>query len=303
VAGRAAGVTTAALLTVAVGAAAVITNRVRPDRLPCTALSLGAVALAAVAGFLMVPAGPAPANFLLASAAAASTAVVMLRITCCSTVCLSAVAAFAAMSAGATALAVVCHLPVESVGAVLAVLAFGVLTMAPRLSILLAGLSPEADGHREGQLVLGHRTLTGLVAGGSGSAALAAALVVVGCLHTDAPWHSGAALITVTGMALALRTRTDAGTHRRIVLITSAMLCGSAAFVLVVASAPGCVHWLSAVVVAAGLAAARPPRALNPSPVARRSVDTLEYLALAAVVPLACWVADVYGLARSVSLL
>jgi hypothetical protein len=38
------------------------------------------------------------------------------------------------------------------------------------------------------------------------------------------------------------------------------------------------------------------------NPLARRTVEVLEYLALAAVVPLACWVGGLYGLIRGVSL-
>jgi hypothetical protein len=35
---------------------------------------------------------------------------------------------------------------------------------------------------------------------------------------------------------------------------------------------------------------------------ARRAVDVLEYVAVAAVLPLACWVGDLYGLVRGLSL-
>jgi hypothetical protein len=38
------------------------------------------------------------------------------------------------------------------------------------------------------------------------------------------------------------------------------------------------------------------------SPVARRCVELLEYGALVAVVPVACWVADLFGLVRGLSL-
>jgi hypothetical protein len=39
------------------------------------------------------------------------------------------------------------------------------------------------------------------------------------------------------------------------------------------------------------------------SPIGRRSVELLEYLALAVVVPLACWICGLYGAARSMNLL
>jgi hypothetical protein len=37
------------------------------------------------------------------------------------------------------------------------------------------------------------------------------------------------------------------------------------------------------------------------SPVVRRSVDLLEYLALVAVVPLTCWICGLYGAVRGLS--
>jgi hypothetical protein len=41
---------------------------------------------------------------------------------------------------------------------------------------------------------------------------------------------------------------------------------------------------------------------LTVNPVVRRAVEVTEYLALATVVPLACWVGGLYGLIRGVSL-
>jgi hypothetical protein len=39
------------------------------------------------------------------------------------------------------------------------------------------------------------------------------------------------------------------------------------------------------------------------TPMVVRTVEVVEYLALAAVVPLACWVGGIYGLARGMSLI
>jgi hypothetical protein len=73
----------------------------------------------------------------------------------------------------------------------------------------------------------------------------------------------------------------------------------------VVFSAPQHAGWLILAAVVLGGAAlclAGADRDTWLSPVARRMVDVVEYVALAAVVPLACWVAGVFGLVRGLGL-
>ena len=43
-------------------------------------------------------------------------------------------------------------------------------------------------------------------------------------------------------------------------------------------------------------------QAMTFSPIGRRSVELLEYLALAVIVPLACWICGVYSAARGMNL-
>jgi hypothetical protein len=62
---------------------------------------------------------------------------------------------------------------------------------------------------------------------------------------------------------------------------------------------PAQTGWVSAVLIAIGLGSARPPQ-LNAATV--RAVEVLEYAALVAVVPLACWVGGVYAVVRGVAL-
>ena len=57
-------------------------------------------------------------------------------------------------------------------------------------------------------------------------------------------------------------------------------------------------HWVSLLAAAAGSPALSPLFGLTVSPVVRRAVEIVEYLALAAVVPMACWVGGLYGLVR-----
>jgi hypothetical protein len=56
---------------------------------------------------------------------------------------------------------------------------------------------------------------------------------------------------------------------------------------------------MNAVIVAIGLALLRPPR-LKAG--ALRALERLEYAALVAVVPLACWVCGVYAMVRGMHL-
>jgi NADH:ubiquinone oxidoreductase subunit 2 (subunit N) len=76
-----------------------------------------------------------------------------------------------------------------------------------------------------------------------------------------------------------------------------------AAFTVVVSAAPPHAWWCCALaVIAAVIALRRSEGEKSSNPVVRHGVQSLEYVALAAVVPLAFWVMDVYGLVRDLSL-
>ncbi|MEX3648732.1 type VII secretion integral membrane protein EccD, partial [Mycolicibacterium porcinum] len=68
----------------------------------------------------------------------------------------------------------------------------------------------------------------------------------------------------------------------------------TAAFILVVAWAPAYGSWAGVLAVAAGIAVVWPVTVQ--SPMAARLADVIEYGALAAVVPLACWLAGAFHL-------
>ena len=83
------------------------------------------------------------------------------------------------------------------------------------------------------------------------------------------------------------------------------MVSASAAFVLTVLSLPRYAHWVCLIAVVLGVGAVCLTVAdlgTRLSPVARRSLELLDYVALASVVPLACWVGDVFGIVRGLSL-
>lgn len=311
-AGAAAGgtgrVVTAAALAVAVTGAAMAARRVRCGPDSVAAVDLCAVLQAAVLGFLVVPGGPAPANAFLAAVASASVAAVLLRLSGGSTVILTAVVTMTATVGVVSGTAVMWPLSTVALGAVLATAALGGLTAAARLSIALARLTPPLPGDDEGpdgdiagRVLRGHRTLTGLVTGFSAAAALGTIIVVAGARHAVTP--AAVAFTCAVGVALALRARSHASGLCRLALAGAGFAATTATFVLVVVWSPTSAHWAAGIVVSAGLAALAPGAAtVAAGHRASRILDATEYLALASVVPLACWLAGLFDLARGLNL-
>jgi type VII secretion integral membrane protein EccD len=299
---------------VAVAGAAAIgafaTRRARPDPILCVALSVIAVVFAAVSGFLAVPGGPSMANPLLAAAVALTASVVLLRVTRCGAICLTALATVAALMCAASVCGVAWTLPLTTAGAALAVLSLGTLGSAARLSIAAAGLTPAlaSPDQREGddpalettRAVAAHHTLTGLVIGAAGAATVGAVLVV--SAHDGRPWPNSAIFAAVVGMVMVLRARTHVDMFRRTTLVVGGMSAIVAGGALIVVSAPGQANWVCVLGAAIGLSMMGDLLGATANPLARRAVDVVEYLALAAVVPLACWVSGLYGLIRGLSL-
>jgi len=256
-----------------------------------------AVSLAAATGFLAVPSGPAPANGFLAAAAAASMSLVLLRCTDELSSTLVATACFSTLAAVAVIVAVVAVVPVETVGAILSVVAVGVQALSGRISILLSGLTMPVE--IDERAIRGHATLTGLVGGCSAAAALGTVLVAVGCHRYGGPSLPSTGFAAVIGVVLLLRMRTHVDAVRRRALEVAGLASVSASFAIFVTAHPAQVGWASAALIAAGLGATRPPR-LNA--VAVRAVEIAEYAALVAVIPLACWVGGLYAMVRGASL-
>ena len=83
------------------------------------------------------------------------------------------------------------------------------------------------------------------------------------------------------------------------------MISTTAVFTLVAMSDPGHAPWvgLIAVILGAGtLCLTRADVGERLSPFVRRGIEVVDYLALAAVVPLACWVGGLFGFVRGLSL-
>ena len=292
----------------AIGAVAI--RRAHPDPMVCVTLSVIAVVFAAAAGFLAVPTGSSTANALLAAAVASTISILLLRVTRCGAICLTALATFTAVSSAASACGVVWTLPGATTGAALSVLSLGTLGAAARLSIATAGLTPAmpSPDHRAvdgptpeaSRAVTAHHTLSGLVIGSAGAAALGAALVASDYVH-DGRWAKGAVFAALVGLVLVLRARTHIDMWRRTALTVGGTAAIVASVALVVVSAPGQANWVCVLATAVGLSMLGGVIGATVSPLARRAVEVVEYLALAAVVPFACWVSGLYGVIRGVT--
>lgn len=300
--GGAGRIAVAAVLTLAVIAAALFAHRTEVGETFTTTLNVAVVGQVAVLGFLVVPAGPGPANVFLATVAASSSGVVAMRLSRCGTEVLLAIVTLSAIGTVAAGCALIWPLSLQSVGAILAAAALAALSLTPRLSIALAGLTPTLDGDIHNDVSVealasrGHRTLTGLVAGCCATAALGTLIVAAG--GRDPATAAAIGFTAAVGVALFLRSRSHVSGRCRTALTASACCALTAMFVLVVAWSPAQATWAGALSVAAGLAVLSPATLTNAMAV--RIVDGVEYCALAAVVPLACWLTGVFDALRGV---
>ncbi|MEG8180199.1 type VII secretion integral membrane protein EccD [Nocardia terpenica] len=289
-----------------------------------TALVLGGCALptAFTAGMLIVPDHYGWANLLLGSVLVGATAILAWRVSGVGLALFIGATTLSLFAIPATLVGLLTSQPGKAIGGVAAALALGALSLAPRVSMLLAKLplppvpSPgtpidpteeDPDDHRAlpSMDVLRMKSerarmyLAGLVA--------ATALVtVVGALaSTDpeahTPFWPGVALALVCAVVLMFRSRTYAGAEQAVVLIVG----GSVILLVMMIGAAFTQHQPLAVF---GAAMAMLIGALilgiivpnqSATPPMRRAVELLEYAFVAAVLPLVFWVAELYTLVRS----
>lgn len=271
-------------------------------------LAVTAVMFAAAAGGAAVPVGAPTATALLAAAAACATATLLLRLSGCAATCLTALSTFSGLTAVATAVGVICTLPVHTIGAILGAVGVAVVAAAPRISLTLAGLRPglpSPDGRAvvddcvDGRTTAAHRTLTGVLAGAAAAAALGTVAVLLG--GRQSPFGAGIFAATV-GCSLVLVSRTHRVDERRYALSAGGLVGVGAAVAQLLWMTPGYAVWVAPAVVVAGLGAVSGGVGTPVSPAARRALDFLEYTALALVAPAACWVAGGYDAVRAMGL-
>jgi type VII secretion integral membrane protein EccD len=298
-------------VAVAAAVSAVITHRVRPDPLLSLTLGVVAVMFAATVGFLAVPAGSAAAHALLASAAAMSVTTLLMRLIRSGTICLTAITTLMALAATVSACGIAWRLPSGATGAILASLALATLGLAPRLAIPLTGIGPpppsiDTDEDPEvdpSRAVLAHHTLTGLVIGSSTSGVLGALVVAFGDLRDRGPSWAAVVFTAVIGLVLLLRSRTYADAIRCTALASSGTACIVVCFALAFVATPQQAHWVCLLAATAGIGALAGLFGITATPIMRRAIELTEYLALAAIVPLACWISGLYELVRGTGLI
>lgn len=310
-AGAAAAIAFIALL------AAATAYRVFRDRIAGLTFGVAASGFAALAGLLAVPGGPGAPNALLAAMAATATSAVAVRVIDCCKVVFTAFSCFAAVAAAAAAVGVVTAAPLQAIGAMAAAISLGLLEASARVSIMLAGLSPRlalepaADELAPVPHLLSAKViradiwLTSLIAAFSASAALGAIGTAVGACSAGGPRWPGITFAAVTGSVLLLRARSHHDPARSVPLVASGTATLSASCAVAATAYPLHTPLIAAAaamlaITALGLGLITPTMTIFP--VGRRGVELLEYLALAAVVPLTGWICGLYSAARGLNL-
>ncbi|MGW2660257.1 type VII secretion integral membrane protein EccD [Nocardia tengchongensis] len=310
--------TAVALLLVTAG-----TVLARMYRDPASALVLGGCALptAFTAGALFVPSHYGWANGLLGAVLAGATALLAWRASGVGPGLFIGAATLAVFAIPAALVGLLTELPVRAIGGGVAALGLAGLSLAPRLSILLARLplppvpapgtpidptEDDPDDHRalptlevlRAKSEQARDYLAGLV--------VATTLVVVtgAVVSVDPtagrPFWPGLALALTCAAVLLFRSRTYAGAEQAVVLIAG----GAAIVLLVLIGAaltqrqPLTVFGVALVLFAAALVLGFLVPRRQATPPVRRSVELLEYGFVAAVAPLAFWVTGLYALVR-----
>ncbi len=299
------GGATAGVAAVAALVALLTAHRAPRDPIAGHTLSLVAIAFAALAGFMAVPGASGAPNVLLAAMAAAVTSVLALRITGRGVVALTAVSCFALITAGGAFAAVVTAAPLRTIASLSALISLGLLGIAGRISIVLAGLSPHLadEACLVNKAIRADAWLASLLAAFSSSAAVAAIVTAAAGRGAGAPRSGCIAFAAVIGALLLLRAR-SADAKTTLVFVISGIAVIGTTFAVAAAGAPGCGPWIAAVtamLVAAAVYVDLVAPTMSPSPVLRRCVELSEYLALIVMAPLACWICGFYGAVRALN--
>ncbi|RMI31838.1 type VII secretion integral membrane protein EccD [Nocardia stercoris] len=315
----------AAFLTLLLVVTGTVLGRMYGDR--STALVLGGCALATgfTAGMLLVPVHDNHfgwANLLLGSVFTGAIAVLAWRVSGVGSTLFIGAAAIAVFAVPAALVGLLTDQPNKAIGAVAAALGLGALSLAPRISMLLAELplppvptpgtpidptEDDPDDHRalptmdvlRAKADRARKYMAGLV----GATTLVTAVGSLAAVDVTAkhPYWQGVALALVCAAALMFRSRTYAGAVEAIVLISGGALITLAVLVgaAFTQQQPLAIFGAAMVILIAALVLGTVVPKQTATPPMRRAVELLEYAFVAAVVPLVFWVADLYSLVRS----
>ncbi|MET8422516.1 type VII secretion integral membrane protein EccD [Nocardia sp. NPDC004860] len=311
----------ATVVTLLLVTASTVLSHMYRDR--ASALVLGGCALptAFSAGLLFVPSHYGWANMLLGAVLAGATAMLAWRVSGVGPGLFIGATALAFFAIPATLVGLLTDLPVHAIGAGAAALGLAGLSLAPRLSMLLARLplppvpapgtpidptEDDPDDHRAMPTMEVLRAkserardyLAGLVA--ATTAVVVAGAVAAVNPSAGTPYWPGLALALVCAVVLMFRSRTYAGAEQAVVLIAG----GATIVLLVLLGAaltqrqPLTIFGVALVLFTAALVLGIIVPHRQAPPPARRAVELLEYGFVAAVMPLVFWVTDLYALAR-----
>ncbi len=307
---RSGGAVVAAVAGLIALPAAVVFHRVFRDSTAALTLGLAASGCAALAGLLAIP-GKLGAPHVLLATAATATASVAIRVIGCGATVFTALACFTAVETAAAVVGAVTGVPLAAIGAASAAISLILVEASAPVSILLAGLSAqvmsEPTPHRLScSVTRANGWLTSLVAAFAAAAALGAIGAAAGSYLAGGPPAVGIAFAAITGGVLLLRARAHRDPARSVPLTVAGTVTLSGTLVVAAISYPLGTPYVAAasmMLAAAALCLGLISHTMTFSPIGRRSVELLEYLALAVVVPLGCWICGLYSAARGMNLL
>jgi type VII secretion integral membrane protein EccD len=280
-------------------------------------VAAGSLPLGFVSGLYVVPGGIAPGpqaeHFLLACTLTLVLAIASIAMLGAGTTPFVASATAAALGALTFLIAILVHRPGAGIAACAAAVALGGISALPRLTIHLSRLPmPQVPSSTkdlredpgrpdyaaiERRVEVAHEYLTGMIIG-------CGALAAIGAVVAAAGGVLGIVFGAVVGAVLLLRARSYANGNQAIALLVSGMVAvgGLMAGLLATARQPGAVlAGFAGLLVFAILALVTgvvvPRRRF--SPVLRRSVDVVEAVLIASVLPLALGVLDLYRTIRA----
>lgn len=300
----------AAVVTLITGA---VIARVYDETGTGVLVAAGSLPLGFVSGLYLVPGGLHAENLLLACTMVlvlAGSAVMMVRAGITPFVASATAAALGALAGLAASLL---DRPTAGIAAGTAALALGGLSALPRLTIQLSKLPmPQVPGSAkdlsedpglpdytaiERRAGLAHEYLTGMIIGSG-------AVAAIGAIAASAAGPLGVVLATVIGAVLLLRARSYANGSQAVALVISGMVAIAGLLTVLLASTgqagallAGFVGLLALAALALFLGVVVPHRRF--SPVTRRSVDVIEAVLIASVLPLALGVLDLYHTFRA----
>lgn len=293
--------------------AGVVTARVYDETSAGVLIAAGSLPLGFVSGLYLVPGSMHAENFLLGCTLALVLAVASIALLGAGVTPFVASASAAALGLLAFLSASLVHRPAAGIAAGAAAVALGAISALPRLTIHLSRLPmPQVPSNTkdlaqdpgfpdcaqiERRVAVAHEYLTGMIAGCGAVAAIGAVVAATG-------GAVGFLLGAVVAAVLLLRARSYPNGNQAIAFLVTGMVtvAGLMAGLLATARQPGVLLAgfagllvLATVALVCGVVVPR----RRFSPVLRRSVDVVEAVLIASVLPLALGVLDLYRTVRA----